>query len=339
MHVTKLRFADYEVDFARRELRKNGVRLRLEHKPFRVLELLLRSPGELVTRQELVSSLWPDSHVSFARGLNTAVNSLRQVLGESSREPHFIETRPGIGYRFSAPVEVVSGCGRNAQAYEDCLKGRYLLDRMEHEEIYKAIAFFKSAAADQTCYSLAHAGLAQAYCLLALLGSPSLEIAGAARSAAECALTNNPDLVDAQVSAGWVKLLFDRDWTAANAAVSRALTLNSHSAPALVLHAGLLCIVDGSEEAVQTCREALALNPLSFLANLALAACQLAARDFERAIDECWKILTLSHHFAPAQIVLALAYEQLGMSEEAAVEFQNAKSCAGSRTAIHFRRC
>ncbi len=101
----KVCFEDYEADFARRELRKGGVRIPLQRKPFCVLELLLRRPGELVSREELIRFLWPDSHVSFAHALNTAVNSLRQAFEETSRRCHFIETRPGLGYRFIAPVK------------------------------------------------------------------------------------------------------------------------------------------------------------------------------------------------------------------------------------------
>ncbi len=108
---TTVCFAGYECDFRLRELRKNGARIPLEHKPFLVLELLLSRPGDLITREELFAHLWPDAHVGFERGLNTAVNSLRQVLGESARESRFIETRPGLGYRFIAPVSNVVCCG------------------------------------------------------------------------------------------------------------------------------------------------------------------------------------------------------------------------------------
>lgn len=101
-------FDDYEVDFESRELRKCGIRVKVQRKPFLVLELLLHRPGELVTRKEVIRFLWPDSHVSFTHALNAAVNSLRQVLGESCREHRFIETRPGLGYRFSAPVKEVT---------------------------------------------------------------------------------------------------------------------------------------------------------------------------------------------------------------------------------------
>ncbi len=345
MSGRKARFDNYEVDFVRRELRRSGVRLRLQRKPFRVLELLLRQPGELVTREELFGFLWPDSHVSFEHGLNTAVNSLRRALGESSRECHFIETRPGLGYRFNSPVEEVPEAdsslapplrlGKNLDAYEDYLKGCYFLDTMaEEEEIYRAIAFFNSAAVDETCCSLAHAGIAEAYCQLALVGSVySSNIAGHARSAAERAIRNDPDLPQAHVSAGRVKMIFDWDWKGTQESVDRARALDAGSVPAHTLQASLLRVSGKYEEALQLCRQALALDPLSFPANLQFAASLYADRDFESVIDQCWKMLTLRSGFAPAQILLALAYEQLGMYEEAVVEFHNAQRCTGFQAA------
>lgn len=330
----KVRFGDYEVDFARRELRKCGFKVGLQHKPFRVLELLLRKPGELVTREELIAHLWPDSHVSFEHGLNTAVNSLRLALGESSRACHYIERRPGIGYRFSAPVEELTEV-KNLNAYEDCLKGRYFLDKLSREEIHKAIAYFNSAAADETCSSLARAGLADAYCQLALVGSicPS-QVARHARSHAEFSIEKDAQLPQAHISNARVKMIFDWDWQGARAAVTRALELDFNSVPAHTLHASLLCALGRCEDALRVCREALALDPLSFPANLQLAACLLAARDFKGAVDQCWNMLTLTPRFAPAQVLLALAYEQLGLYEEAIDEFRNAQTCAGFDAAV-----
>ncbi|MGI9073623.1 MAG: winged helix-turn-helix domain-containing protein [Bryobacteraceae bacterium] len=103
----RLRFGAFELDLRDRELRKSGLNIKLQQKPFQVLELLLRNPGEFVTRNELARHLWPDLHVSFDRSLNTAVNVLRQVLGDSSRSCHYIETRSGLGYRFIAQVEEI----------------------------------------------------------------------------------------------------------------------------------------------------------------------------------------------------------------------------------------
>lgn len=103
----RLRFGAFEVDFDQRELRNRGIRVHLQRKPFQILELLLQRPGALVTRTELAQHLWPGLHVSFGPGLNTAINVLRQALGDSSPECRFIETRPGLGYRFLASVEEV----------------------------------------------------------------------------------------------------------------------------------------------------------------------------------------------------------------------------------------
>jgi TolB-like protein/Flp pilus assembly protein TadD len=99
------RFGIFEADFKGRVLRKGGMQLRLQEKPFQILELLLERPGELVTRQELRHRLWPGTFVEFDRCLNTAVNSLRTTLGDSALNPRFVETRPRLGYRFIAPVE------------------------------------------------------------------------------------------------------------------------------------------------------------------------------------------------------------------------------------------
>ena len=101
-----VRFGVFEVDFEAAELRKRGLRVRLQEQPFRVLSLLLEQPGRVVNREELQSKLWPgDTFVDFDHGLNTAVNKIRQALGDSAANPRFVETMHRRGYRFIAPVE------------------------------------------------------------------------------------------------------------------------------------------------------------------------------------------------------------------------------------------
>ena len=100
-----IRFGVFEVDLQARELRKRGLRLKLQQKPFQLLELLLERPGELVTRKQVAERLWPGIHVSFDRSLNTAVNALRRALSDSPRNPRFLETRSGLGYRFIGAIE------------------------------------------------------------------------------------------------------------------------------------------------------------------------------------------------------------------------------------------
>ena len=100
-----LRFAVFEVDLAAGELRKNGSRIRLQEQPFQILVYLLDRAGEVVTREELRQKLWPaDTFVDFDHSLNTAVNKLREALGDSASSPRYVETLARRGYRFLAPV-------------------------------------------------------------------------------------------------------------------------------------------------------------------------------------------------------------------------------------------
>ena len=100
-----VQFGLFEIDLQTRELRKSGVKIKLNDQPFQVLALLLERPGEIVTREELQTRLWPsDTFVDFDLSLNSAVKKLRQALGDESDNPRFVETLYRRGYRFIAPV-------------------------------------------------------------------------------------------------------------------------------------------------------------------------------------------------------------------------------------------
>lgn len=100
------RFGVYEVDLRAKEVRRQGLRVPLQVQPFEVLAVLLERPGELVSRDELRASVWPDSvFVDFDRGLNRAVSKLRRALGDSADHPRFVETLTRRGYRLVVPVE------------------------------------------------------------------------------------------------------------------------------------------------------------------------------------------------------------------------------------------
>jgi DNA-binding winged helix-turn-helix (wHTH) protein len=104
------RFGVYEVDTHTRELRKSGIKIKLHDQPFQVLAALLERPGEVITREELRLRIWAaDTFVDFDHSLNTAVNKLRQVLGDSADNPRFIETVVRRGYRFIAGVQTAEG--------------------------------------------------------------------------------------------------------------------------------------------------------------------------------------------------------------------------------------
>ncbi len=106
------RFGVYEADPRSGELRKNGIKLRLQEQPFQILMVLLERTGEVVSRDELRQRLWSnDTFVDFDHGLNTAINKLRDVLGDTATNPRFVETLARRGYRFIAPVQWTSPLG------------------------------------------------------------------------------------------------------------------------------------------------------------------------------------------------------------------------------------
>jgi len=107
-----VRFGAFDVDLRSGELHKDGVKVKLQEQPFRLLALLLEHPGEVVTRDELRHRLWPgDSFVAFDDGLNTAIKKLRDALGDSAEKPRLIETLPKHGYRFILPLATERSSG------------------------------------------------------------------------------------------------------------------------------------------------------------------------------------------------------------------------------------
>src|SRR5277367_1998961 len=101
-----LRFDGFELDIRAAELRKSGVKLRLQGQPIQVLATLLNSAGELVTREELRAQVWPaETFVDFDHSLHNAIARIREALGDSAGTPHYIETLPRRGYRFIGVIE------------------------------------------------------------------------------------------------------------------------------------------------------------------------------------------------------------------------------------------
>jgi DNA-binding winged helix-turn-helix (wHTH) protein len=101
----KVAFGPFEYDQASGELRKHGSRIRLQGKPLQLLLLLLNDPGRVISRDELQHHLWDGATFGdFEQGLNSAINRLRQTLGDSADQPRYVQTVPGNGYRFIAPL-------------------------------------------------------------------------------------------------------------------------------------------------------------------------------------------------------------------------------------------
>src|SRR6202161_3519975 len=108
-----VRFGTFEVSLQSGELRKAGVKIRVQQQPLKLLEILLEHPGEVVTREELRGRVWPhETFGDFDQAVNIAIAKLRSALGDSAENPRYIETLPKRGYRFIADVSFVDANGR-----------------------------------------------------------------------------------------------------------------------------------------------------------------------------------------------------------------------------------
>src|SRR5215471_10516199 len=107
--TNRVQFGVFELDLQRAELRKSGVKVKLQEQPLKILHILLENPGQIVGRDELQKRVWPaNTFVEFDQGLYSAMARLRDALGDSSESPRFIETVARRGYRFIAPVTSVA---------------------------------------------------------------------------------------------------------------------------------------------------------------------------------------------------------------------------------------
>jgi cholera toxin transcriptional activator len=106
----RFRFGVFEADAATGELRKQGLRVKINAQPFQLLCMLLEKPGQVLTREEISRKLWPGgTFVDFEHGVNSAINRIREALGDTANSPRFVETLARRGYRFVAPVERIDG--------------------------------------------------------------------------------------------------------------------------------------------------------------------------------------------------------------------------------------
>src|SRR5436853_968024 len=194
------RFADFELDARSRELRKRGRRLRVQQQPLHILTMLVATPGDVVTREELRERIWgKTTHVDFDRGINKAITRLRQLLGDDLARPRFIETLPKRGYRFVADVTRL-GSRRQIkdEAKEAYLKARHFWNKRTPDDLARSIEYFHRAIERDPDYALSWTGLADAYLTTAIFGlQPPGDVVPPAKAAAERALALDDSLAEA----------------------------------------------------------------------------------------------------------------------------------------------
>jgi TolB-like protein/Flp pilus assembly protein TadD len=478
-----VRFGAFELDREGRELRKRGLRLRLEEKPLQILEMLLERPGQVVSRKHLQEKLWPDTVVNYEFGLNTAVNKLRLALGDTADNPRYVETVTRRGYRFIAnmqataapaiilsqapqessiavlPFQNASGSpeleylsdgiteaiihglsqldgirvtgwnavrrykgkdvdprvagknlgvaslllgkvlqkgetltahaellaaetgwrlwghqamrdagdlfrlqeeiirevaaklrphptravlkephtlySSNRDAYSDYLKGRYHYNRLSEDAMGESITYFQLAIEKDPEFALAHAGLADAYILLAFscAYAPS-EMLPLARAAAERALELDENLAAAHAAIGSIAKVDAWDWGGAERAYRRCLELNPNDADAHRMYGDFLLALGRDAEAARAIQKAQELDPLSLLIGVEVAWNFFMCRDFVRSREQALKVLEMQHEFPAALHIFGLACEQCGRQEEAIAAFERASSLTGGQQTI-----
>jgi DNA-binding winged helix-turn-helix (wHTH) protein len=265
-------FDEFTLEVRERRLLRDGNVVRLSPKVYDVLVALVRQRGHLVTKDDLLTRLWPGSFVEEG-SLNVCVSALRKALGEDARRPIYIETVARSGYRFIAAVRSGSedekpfapgAVARPVELYELVGRGRSHLLSSSYFELPAAVDSFRSAIEVDPTYAPAHAGLARARCVQAVFRAvPHQEAFAEAKASALRALAMDSASADAQVALGTVLFLSEWDWTAAERSLQRALEINPDHTEALLQYGSLQEALGRLDDGLRCKQQALARDPRS----------------------------------------------------------------------------
>jgi DNA-binding winged helix-turn-helix (wHTH) protein/Tfp pilus assembly protein PilF len=268
-------FDEFTLDVRERRLLRGTEAVRLSPKAYDVLVALVRQRGRLVTKDELLTRLWPGSFVEEG-SLNVHVSALRKALGEDAQQPIYIETVARSGYRFIATVRcdpaegkpekssAPSAVARPVELYELVGRGRSHLLSGSFLELPAAVDAFRSAIEIDPTYAPAHAGLARARCVQATFRAvPHQEAFTEAKASALRALAMDSASADAQVALGTVLFLSEWDWAAAERSLQRALEINPDHTEALLQYGSLQEALGRLDDGLRSKEQALARDPRS----------------------------------------------------------------------------
>ena len=265
-------FDEFTLDVRERRLLRGAEVVRVSPKAYDVLVALVRQRGRLVTKDELLKRIWPESFVEEG-GLTVHMSALRKALGEDAHRPIYIETVAGSGYRFIAAVRfdsedekpfASSAVARPVELYELVGRGRSHLLSDSFLELPAAVDAFRSAIEIDPTYAPAHAGLARARCVLAASHAvPHQEAFTEAKASALRALAMDSASADAQVALGTVLFLSEWDWTAAERSLQRALEINPDHTEALLQYGSLQEALGRLDDGLRCKQQALARDPRS----------------------------------------------------------------------------
>jgi DNA-binding winged helix-turn-helix (wHTH) protein/Tfp pilus assembly protein PilF len=322
-------FGDFTVDVGERQLLRGTSVIRLSPKAFDVLVVLVGQPHHLVTKDELLARVWPESFVEEGI-LAVHVSALRKALGDDARPPAYIETVARSGYRFVASVTRdavddgrarLSAMARPVELYQFVGRGRSHLLSGSYFELPAAVEAFRAAIEIDPTYAPAHAGLARAQCAQATLRAvPHQEAFAQAKASALRALAMDHASADAQVSLGTVLFLSEWDWTAADRSLRRALDIDSDHTEALLQYGSLQEALGRLDDGLRFKEQALARDPRSALVLVQIAMSYWHQRKYNDTL--CWaqRALDVDPKHLLASEFIAGVYWKLGDVDRFAAE-------------------
>jgi DNA-binding winged helix-turn-helix (wHTH) protein/tetratricopeptide (TPR) repeat protein len=356
----RLFFGPFELRTDSGELFRDGVRVGLQPQPARLLELLARRSGEVVTREEIQRHLWGENtFVEFEQGLNFSIRKIRIALEDSATDPRYLETVPRRGYRFLSPVrtgaapprrtiwravaglilglillavhpepEPRPGVDLSGPAFQAYTEGRFLAQRRDPGDREKALARLEDAMRLAPGFAPAH-GI---YARLRLdFNRPPEEVAAPAEAAARRALALDPCLNEARLVLVDIGLYFRFDWKLAKTEMDRALACDPRDAEVHRVHAAFHAAHGRFGEAIAAARRAQLLDPKSEAALADLAWYSFLARRYGEALDLARRTLALQPEDTWTSQALIEAALAAGEPEIALAEANSLLDLARSR--------
>ncbi len=314
-------FDEFTLDVRERRLLRGTEAVRLPPKAYDVLVALVQQRGHLVTKDELLTRLWPGTFVEEG-SLNVCVSALRKALDEDARRPTYIETVARSGYRFIAAVRcdpagekalAPSERARPVELYELVGRGRSHLLSDSFLELPAAVDAFRSAVEIDPTYAPAHAGLARARCVLAASHAvPHQEAFAEAKASALRALAMDSASADAQVALGTVLFLSEWDWTAAERSLQRALEINPDHTEALLQYGSLQEALGRLDHGLRCKQQALARDPRSPGVLVQIAISYWHQRKYDDALVWAQRAIDVNPKHAQACQFMSYVYLKIG---------------------------
>jgi len=331
-NLNRFRFGEFTLYPEVWELHRNGSKVAAGSQPVFLLAALLEKPGHLITREELISKLWPTSRFT-KNSLNVAVNAARRLLGDDLRKPEFIKTVGRKGYCFTHKVEILpvaSQTQRLSAAEGHYWKAKQLWEMRTPVSLRESISHFKESIKEDPSYALAYCGLADAYTMGAIHAiMPPKEAFPRANSAIQRALAIQPDLPEAKVSRGWVDLCFRRDTASAEGFFREAIDCKPHCPFAHNGHALLYLALGRPQDSLEALQSAWNHDAISAPLTALLSNGHYYAREFERGVQEGLKAVKYEPVFPVAHACLGQALTQIGRFEEAIQHLELARDLSG----------